>query len=96
MDKIGDKIDHTLAFVLHLVVYVATVIGSLVAGIEIWLRDQLAMTGLPRAGQTVVLVTVLIVMILGCIQMFAGLIRFAVMLLLVLLMLDILIPAVQP
>jgi hypothetical protein len=87
-----DELARFISDLIHLLVRIG---ASLVAGleaVELSLRDQLTIMGVSPPVQTVVLVLTAVVLILLAVRLFGGLIRFAVVVILVLLALNLLLP----
>ena len=68
------------------------IVGALVS-VELWLRAQLTHAGLPPEIQTVILLVVAILLVIGSLQLFGGLIRVAVVLVLILIAIHVVLPA---
>lgn len=81
-------IDSLLRFLREL----SELMAALLIQVEYWLRGQMQDVGVPPLLQTMVLVSVAILLIVGAVRFFAGLVRVAVVLVLVLLALHLLTP----
>jgi hypothetical protein len=80
---------------LELVIKLGDLIVGAIIAIEIWLRGQLAMLGLPPLVQTVLLIACAALLILAALRLFGGLVRIAVILVLLLIALHILMPVLH-
>jgi hypothetical protein len=78
--------------ILNLIIQIGTLIVSGIIAVEIWLRAQLEQFGLAPALQTTILAVLAIILIVGSIRLFGGLIRVAVVLMLLLMAMHILFP----
>ena len=87
-----DRISHFVMEVLQLLIKLGTVIVAALVAIELWLRAQLAHLGLPPVIETVIMLAVAALLILGSLRLFGGLLRIIVVLILTLLALHILLP----
>ncbi len=79
---------------LRIVITVGNIVLAGIVAIELWMRGQLAQLGVPKTLQTVLLATVAILLIVASLRIFGGLIRVALVLILVLIALHILAPLV--
>ena len=70
-------------------------IGMALTAFEIWLRGVLQQLGVPHLLQTVLLLAVAAVLVLGSLRLFGGIIRVAVVLILLLIAIHIIMPVVQ-
>jgi hypothetical protein len=70
------------------------VLAALVA-VELWLRGQLTVLGVAPPIQVVILVALALALILAALRLFGGLIRVAVVLVLVLIVIHALLPIIQ-
>jgi hypothetical protein len=77
---------------LRLIITLGNIVLAGIVAIELWVRGQLAQLGVPKTLQTVILVTVAILLIIASLRIFGGLIRVALVLVLVLIGLHILAP----
>jgi hypothetical protein len=71
------------------------VIAALLAQVEDWLQDQMQGLGVPPLLQTLILLSVAVLVVVGAVRLFAGLARVAVVLALVLLAVHLVMPAIQ-
>jgi hypothetical protein len=70
-------------------------VAALLTALELWLRSVLQQFGVPHTLQTVILVAVAAILVLGALRLFGGLIRIAVVLILLLIAIHIIMPVVQ-
>jgi hypothetical protein len=80
---------------LQLLIQLGNVIVGWIVILETWLRTQLAQYGVDPRLQTVILLAFAVVLILGSLRLFGGLIRVAVVLVLILIALHVLVPVFQ-
>jgi hypothetical protein len=80
---------------LQLLIQFGNIIVAGIVTIELWLRAQLAQFGLSSNIQTVILVALAVVLIIGTLRLFGGLIRVAVVLILILIAIHIVLPILQ-
>jgi hypothetical protein len=73
----------------------SVVIANLLTQFEYWLRERLQDIGLPHTLQTAILLGVAVLLVLGALRLFAGLIRVAVVLILMLLVIHLVMPVIQ-
>jgi hypothetical protein len=71
------------------------VIAALLGDVEDWLHGQMQDLGVPPLLQTMILLGVAVLLIVGAVRLFAGLARVGVVLILVLLTLHLVMPAIQ-
>lgn len=91
MGQIETAIDSLLKLLTQFGVAVAAVLTAF----ELWLRHLLEQLGVPHTLQTVLLLAVAAVLVLGSLRLFGGLIRIAVVLILLLIAIHIVLPVVQ-
>jgi hypothetical protein len=80
---------------LRLLTQFGLVVAAALTELELWIRGQLQQLGLPHSVQTVLLLAVAAVLVLGALRLFGGVIRIAVVLLLLLLAIHIVMPVIQ-
>jgi Flp pilus assembly protein TadB len=73
----------------------SVMIANLLTEFEFWLRDQLRGLGVPHTLQTVILLGVAVLLVVGALRLLGGLIRVVVVLLLVLLVIHLVMPVIQ-
>ena len=90
-----DSFRHVASTLLQLLIQLGDLIVAGIVTIELWLRAQLAQFGLPPNIQTAILVVLAALLIIGALRLFGGLIRIAVVLVLILIAIHILMPLTQ-
>lgn len=80
---------------LRLLTQFGVAIAAILTAVEVWLREQLQHLGVPHTVQTLILVLVAAILVLGSLRLFAGLIRIAAVLILVLIAIHIVAPVIQ-
>lgn len=90
-----DNVARTIEALLRFVLYLGGVIVAAIIAIEYWLREQLTQLHVPRATQTVVLVLLTVLLVIGSLRLFGGLIRLALVVVLMLIAIDVIVPMVQ-
>jgi hypothetical protein len=91
VNSVRDIINSLLQFLIEL----GDIIVGAIVEVELWLRGQLSELGLPQPLQTAILVVLAIVLIVSALRLFGGLIRVAVVLVLILIAIHILLPILQ-
>jgi len=87
-----DSFTHVINSLLQLMIELGNLVVSGLITLELWLRDQLAQLGLSPPIQTVIMVAIAALLIVGALRVFGGLIRIAVVLVLILIAIHILLP----
>jgi len=87
-----DALTHAIRALLQLLIELGSLILAGIVAIELWLRAQLTLLGLPASIQTVLLVALAAALILAALRLFGGLIRVAVVLILLLVAIHVLLP----
>jgi hypothetical protein len=77
---------------LKLIVQFGVAVIAILTGLEVWLRTQLRHLGVPPSAQTLILLAVAALLVLGSWRLFGGIIRVAVLLILVLIAIHIALP----
>jgi hypothetical protein len=90
-----EKLQTIIDTLLQLLTRFGLAIAALLTGLELWLRRELQDLGVPHEVQTLVLVVVAVLLILGSLRLFGGLIRIAAVLILVLIAIHIVMPVIQ-
>lgn len=90
-----DSFKHVINSLLHLLTQFGDIIVGWIVIIEDALRGQLMQLGVAPQLQTVILLAVAVLLILGALKLFGGLIRIAVVLVLILIALHMLMPIFQ-
>ena len=90
----------TLNRVLESLLGLLTLLGGLIVeaivAVETWLRGMLGSLGVPPPVQTAVLIAVAVLLILAVFRLFGGLIRVAVIIILLLIVIHVLVPVIHP
>jgi hypothetical protein len=90
----------TLTHVLESILGLITLLGGLalqaLVAVETWLRTQLGLLGAPPPVQTAILIAVALILLLAAFRLFGGLIRVAVIIVVVLIAIHALMPVIQP
>jgi hypothetical protein len=90
-----DSFKNVVNSLLQLVLELGNLIVAGIVFIELWLRGELTQFGLPQTAQTIILLLLAVVLIVGALRLFGGLIRVAVVLILILIGIHILMPLLQ-
>ncbi|HEY0184029.1 MAG TPA: hypothetical protein VGC09_14570 [Rhodopila sp.] len=90
-----DSFTHLVRSLLDLLIGLGNIIVAALISVELWLRAQLGQLGLPPAVQTVILIAVAVLLVIGALRLFGGLIRVAVVLVLILIAIHVLLPVLQ-
>jgi len=85
---------HMIDSLLRLLIALGNMIVGGIVTIEVWLRGQLALFGLSRNLQTAILILVAALLIVASLRIFGGLIRVALVLVLILIGIHILSPII--
>jgi hypothetical protein len=89
------NLEHAINTLLDLLKQFGLAIAALLAALELWLRGELQHLGVPHTLQTVILLGVAAILVLGSLRLFGGLVRVAVVLILVLIAIHIVMPVIQ-
>jgi hypothetical protein len=89
------NLQNAIDTLLRLLTQFGLVVAAALAELELWIRGQLQQLGLPHAVQTVLLLAVAAVLVLGAFRLFGGVIRIAVVLILLLVAIHIVMPVIQ-
>ncbi len=90
-----DNFTHVLNRLLGFLMWIGDMIVGVIVMIELWLRLQLSHFGLPPKVQTLILLGAAVVLILAALKLFGGLIRVAVVVILLLIGMHIFLPIIQ-
>jgi hypothetical protein len=90
-----DSFTHVINNLLQFLIRLGDLIVGVIVTIELWLRAQLMQLGVAPPVQTIILIALAAVLILGSLRLFGGLIRVAVVLILILIAIHILMPVLQ-
>jgi hypothetical protein len=80
---------------LKLLIQFGLAVAAILTGLELWLRGELQQLGVPHTAQTLVLLVVAAFLVLGAWRLFGGLIRLAVVLILLLIAIHIVLPVIR-
>ena len=89
------NLQHAVDTLLKLIMQFGFAVAALLGGFEIWLRGQLQHMGVPHTLQTVVLIVVAVVLVLGSLRLFGGLIRVVVVLILLAMAIHVMMPVIE-
>lgn len=90
-----DDFKRTIDTILALLLQIVNLIVAGIVAMEMWLREQLGQFGLASGVQTLILVTLAVLLIVASLKLFGGLIRIALILVFLVIALHILMPALQ-
>jgi hypothetical protein len=90
-----DSFTHVVRSLLDLLIELGNIIVAALITVELWVRAQLTQLGLPQVIQTVILIAVAAFLIIGSLRLFGGLIRVAIVLVLILIVLHVALPVLQ-
>jgi hypothetical protein len=91
-----DSLKQLLSQLLHIVFEVGNLLVAGIIAVEAWLRGVMTGAGLPEQLQSVVLIVIAVLLVVSCLRLFGGLIRIAVVLILLLVALHFLAPMIPP
>jgi hypothetical protein len=80
---------------LRLLIQFGVAVAAILTELELWLRGELQQLGVPHTVQTLILLVVAALLFLGALRLFGGLIRVAVVLIVVLIAIHIVMPVVR-
>ncbi len=89
-----DSFNHVIGSLLRLLVQLGNLIVAGIVAIELWLRTQLAQLGVAPDVQTLIMLLLAAVLVVCAFRLFGGLIRVALMLVLILVASQIIMPLV--
>ncbi len=87
--------ENAINTLLNLLKQFGLAVAALLTALELWLRSELQQFDVPRPLQTVILLAVAAILVLGALRLFGGLIRIAVVLILLLVAIHIIMPVIQ-
>jgi hypothetical protein len=90
-----DSFAHIINSLLQMLIRLGDIIVDGIVKLELWMRGQLSQFGLAPQVQTVIMLAFAVVLILAAFKLFGGLIRVAVVLVLILIALHIVMPVLQ-
>jgi hypothetical protein len=80
---------------LKLLLQFGVAVAAILTALEMWLRGELQQLGVPHTVQTLILLVAAALLVLGSWRLFGGLIRVAVVLILMLIAIHIVMPVVR-
>jgi hypothetical protein len=89
------NLQNAIDTLLKLLMQFGLAVAAILTELELWLRGELQHLGVPHTVQTLVLLVVAALLVLGSLRLFGGLIRVAVVLILVLIAIHVVMPVVQ-
>ncbi len=87
--------NHALQTLLNLLIQFGNLVMAGIVACELWLRAELTLLHVPRPIQTVLMVALALLLIVAALRLFGGLIRVAVIVVLVLIAIHVLLPVIQ-
>jgi hypothetical protein len=90
-----EQLQTAINALLKLLTHLGVALAAILTALELWVRDELGQLGLPHAAQTLILLVVAVLLVLGSLRLFGGLIRVAAVLILMLIAIHILLPVIQ-
>jgi len=90
-----DNVNRVLESLLGLLTLLGGLILQAIVAVETWLRGMLGSMGVPQQIQTAVLIAVAVVLVLAVFRLFGGLIRVAVVIILLLVVIHVLVPVIH-
>ena len=90
-----DGFSRAIETLLQLLIQLGNLILAGIVAIEVWLRAQLTLLGLPQPIQTVLMIALALLLIVAALRVFGGLIRVGVVLVLILVVIHVLLPVMQ-
>jgi hypothetical protein len=90
-----DSFANIVRRLLDLLIALGNIIVAALITIEVWLRARLTQFGLPPVIQTVILIAVAALLVIGSLRLFGGLIRIALVLVLILIAIHVALPVLQ-
>ncbi len=89
------NLQNAIDTLLRLLTQFGLVVAAALTELELWIRGQLQQLGLPHGVQTVLLLAVAAILVLSALRLFGGVIRIAVVLILLLVAIHIVMPVIQ-
>jgi hypothetical protein len=89
-----DTVTNALETLLQLFVRLGDLIVAAIVAVELWLRTLLGQLGVPSSIQSVLLIALAIILVLGALRLFGGVIRIAIILFLLLIAIHALAPVI--
>jgi hypothetical protein len=87
-----ENLQAAIASLLQPLKQLGLALAAILTQLELLLRSQLQQLGVPQALQTVLLLAVAVILVLGALRLFGGFIRVAVVLILLLVAIHIVLP----
>jgi hypothetical protein len=87
-----DSFTRFINSLLQLLIQLGDILFRVLVAFELWLRGQLGTLGLSANVQTVIMIAFAVMLIFGSLRFFGGLLRIAVVLILLLIAINILLP----
>jgi hypothetical protein len=87
-----DSFTDVINSLIQLLIKIGNLAVNGLVAIELWTREQLALLGLSPQLQTVVMLVLAVVLILGAFRLFGGLVRVAFVVVLILVAIHIMLP----
>jgi hypothetical protein len=92
---IVENFQNAINTLLRLLTEFGVAVAAVLTGFELWLREALRNLGVQPQFQTLILVLVAVVLVIGSLRLFGGLIRVAAVLILLLIAIHIVLPVIQ-
>jgi hypothetical protein len=89
------NLQNAIDTLLRLLTQFGLVVAAALTELEMWIRSQLQQFGLPHAVQTLLLLAVAAGLLLGALRLFGGVIRIALVVVLLLVAIDIVMPVIK-
>ena len=90
-----ENFQNAISTLLQLLTTFGLAVAAILSGFEMWLRGALKHAGVQPPFQTVILLTVAVLLVVGSLRLFGGLIRVAAVLILLLIAIHIVLPVIQ-
>jgi hypothetical protein len=90
-----ETVRQALAALLSLLVDFVGLILAAIGGVEVWIRSQLSLAGVNPQLQTVILIALAVLLIVGAFRLFGGLLRIIIVIFLLLIAIKMLVPALH-
>jgi hypothetical protein len=90
-----ENLQTAIASLLQILKQLGVALASILTELEVLLRNELQHLGVPPNLQTVILIAVAVLLILGALRLFGGVIRIAIVLILLLVAIHIVLPVMQ-
>ncbi len=90
-----ETVNRVLESLLGLLTLLGGLILQAIVAVETWVRGLLGSLGVPQQIQTAVLIAVAVVLVLAVFRLFGGLMRVAVVIILLLVVIHVLVPVIH-